>query len=395
MALTSSALFLMVCLSMADPAIGLLIEENGTTDPGTIGEFTGGDSDPMCLGILSSGSMVYFESDPDAGAGADDAIVLFDEDASGGGINRFSIIASEEDLLSIATLPSPATLEANDIAIGDDDTVYALIARDRIYPIAWHIFRIPHLEDNSFGSPEIVAGPLQLGSPSGLLHSMAIDTSTDPDTLIIGIDDGNRDHDTSTNGIYTLDASQTYGTPTMIGGGAATLGAVSAAVGGVPGTDKGTCTSLTVLPSGNILVSHGGYYAGVARGNIVEIDRSTGAASLWLDASLEEGTPMTGCVRFNPDSDRVAVFWYVGADGDEPETDDRIDEYTTAGESEGTVVTEPEIELVANSSSDLNIMGNAFAIDGESYLMFLYNSSESLVRVSPGSPAELSVLSAD
>jgi hypothetical protein len=224
---------------------------------------------------------------------------------------------------------------------------------------------------------------------------MSIDTATDPDTLILGIDDGYASNDNSSNGIFTLDASLTLGTPTMIGGGAATLGAISAAVGGVPGTDKGTCSSLTVLPGDNILVSHGGYYANVAQGSIVEIDRSTGAASLWLDASQEGGSPTCGAVRFNAQSGCVAVLWYVGADAAQAATDDRIDEYTTAGGHERTVVTEPEIEMVASSGSDLNIQGNAFTTDGLSYLMFLSNASESLVRVTPPSPVELSVFSAE
>jgi hypothetical protein len=396
LAATSFALLLIICSSVATPAIELLVEENGTTDPGTIGEFTGGDSDPCGLGVLSNGSLVYFESDPHAGAGADDAIVLFDEDAVGGGTSRFSVIASKATLLTTATLPSPASLETTDIAIGDDDSVYALIALDDVnLPYEWHIFRIPNLGGNSFGSPEIVAGPAQLGSTNDLYCSMSIDTATHPDTLIIGIDDSQLANDTSTNGIYTLDASLTLGTPTMIGGGAATLGAVSTAVGGVAGTDKGTCTSLTVLPGGNALVSHGRSTAGVARGSIVEVDRITGAASLWLDASLQGGTPTTGTVRYNATTGKVALLWYVGADDAQPETDDRIVEHTVAGDFVRIVTTEPDIELVASSGTDLNVLGNAFATDGANHFVFLHNSSESLVRVSLASPAELSTLSAD
>jgi hypothetical protein len=393
--LTSMALLMAVCSLSAAFTVDLLAEENGTTDPGTIGEFTGGDSDPLCLGILSNGSIVYFESDPDAVAGAADSIILFDEDAAGGGVNRFSVIASRSALLAAAGISSPVTLEIADIAIGDDDTVYALVAPQTPQPYLWHIFRLPYLGGNSFGPPEIAAGPAQIGSTNGLFCSMAIDWATDPDTLIIGFDNSILTQDTSINGIHSLDASQTLGTPTMIGAGAATLGAVSAAVGGIPGTDKGTCSSLTVLPGGNILVSHGGYYADVAQGNIVEIDRITGAASLWLDASLVGGTPTCGAVRFNSQSGRVAVFWYVGADDSQPETDDRIDEHTPVGDFMRTVVTEPDIELVANSGSDLNILGNAFTTDGEGYLVFLHNGSESLVRVSLTSPVELSIFSAE
>ncbi len=385
---------LMVGFSSA-AVIQLLAEEDGTTNAGTIGEFTGGDSDPNCLGVLSNGTLVYFESEAAAVGGADDAIVLYDDDAAGGGTNRFTIIASEEALQTAAGLASTEGFGANDIAVGDDDNVYLLALNTTPATDEWYIFRLPNLGGNSFGPPEVAANPTDLGSANGWDYSMCIDTSTAPDTLIIGRDDSVVANDTSTNGIYTMDASLTNGTPTMIGAGAATLGVVSVAVSGTAGVDKGTCTSMTVIPGGNVLVSHGNSTAGVNRGDIVEVDRATGAASLWVDAGLEGGTPSNGVVRYNATSGDVGVFWYIGTSSGSPATDDRIDEYTTAGVWVKTVATEPDIELVTNVSTDLNIFSNAFCTDGTNYYVFLANNNESIVLVPQAVPVELSVFSTD
>jgi hypothetical protein len=397
LAVTSIALLIFVSSLVAAP-IQLLVEEDGTTDAGTIGELTGGDSDPNGLGVLSNGTIVYFESDTAAGAGADDAIVLYDDDAAGGGLNRFTVIASEEAMLTAAGLASTENLGANDIAVGDNDSVYLLAANFNASPDDWYIFRIPNLGGNSFGPPEIAANPTGLGSADGSDYSMCIDTSTNPDTLIIGIDDNVVADDTSTNGIYTMDASLTNGTPTMIGGGTATLGAVSVAVGGIAGTDKGTCTSMTVIPGGNVIVSHGNSTAGVNRGDIVEVNRTTGATSLWVDASAQGGTPTNGVVRYNSLSGMVGVFWNIGTSSTQPDTDDRIEEFTTAGVLNSRIATEPDIEAVQNSlssSTDLLIYGNAFCTDGTNYYIFTSNNFESLFLVPQALPVELSVFSSD
>ncbi|MBN1475335.1 hypothetical protein JXA47_01135 [Candidatus Sumerlaeota bacterium] len=396
----SIGLILIIRSLMAAP-IELLVEDDGTFNAGTLGEFLqspGNDSDPNCLDVLSNGSLVYFETQFDCVNGAD-SVVLFDEDAPGGGVNRFAVIASEAALQTAAGLATTENIGGVDIAVGDNDNVYLLGTNTTPATPEWYIWRIPSTGGNSFSAPEIAANPTALGASAGGDYSLGIDLSTDPDTLIIGIDDSVLANDTTTNGIYTLDASATNGTPTIISGGSgtATLAAVSTASGDVGGTDKGTCSDVVVIPGGNILVCNGTSGAGPTRGNIVEVDRVSGAVSLWLDAGLLGGTPIQASLAYNATSNRVGVFWFVGAVSGAPTTDDRIEEYTAAGVFDKIVASEPDIEAVQPSSpsTDLNIFSNAFATDGTNYYVFLGNNYEGLIRVPQVIPVELSVFSAD
>lgn len=370
----------------------------GPATPGTIGEFIGtDDSDPYGLAVLSTGSMVFHEREPTAMNNAAGALILFDPDASGGGANRFSV------LLTMAEINTAAGQSSTDVGIpeivtGDNDDLYVLVTSFASSPAPVSLIRLPSTGTDTWGTPVLVADGTRLGSSiTTTQYALAIDRSTDPDTLYIAIDDEQLANDATTNGIYSLPANATNDqNPVLVSGssGSATLQAVTIASGNTAGTDKGSARAIEFVPGGTILIANSDATvddAGGERGDILALDVATGAITEWINALDVPGTPTVGMARYNPASNRVAVFWYVGLDASGL-TDDRIDEYDLDGNLIRTVTVEDDIALDASNATppatigDLNTLSNGFQTHNGNYYMMITgaaSSNESLIETIP------------
>lgn len=382
---------------MAQAQISVILYDDGTQNAGTLGEFTqspSDDNDPNAISVLSNGSFVFFDTQFDNVNGPD-AVILFDEDAVGGGTSRFAVIADEDDY-NTAIGGSLNNFDIIDMEIGDNDDIYMSVVNTTANPDEAHVLKIPNTGGNSFGA---VVEVVDLGGMTGNAtnNHIAVDRSTSPDTLIVNFDN-DLDSNDAVNGIYTVDSSTVAGTPasmTLL----ASNNDMVAALGGTGGSDAFSASSVTVLSNGNILVLNGDSGA-YRRGSVVEVNGGTGAASEWLSETV--GNSSEGVIDYNPTLDRVGIFWYIGTESGSGDTDDRLDVFDTSGNFVATVVNEDTIMAEVASvtgggaaADDIALYGNALTNDGGNFYVFIGNTNESLIRIPVPTGIEGNITSID
>jgi hypothetical protein len=375
---------LAVALTGAVPAatvVTLLVEDDGTTDPGTLGELTGTDSDPNALGWLSSGSYVYFESESGAPVGVSDSLFLFDPTQTN--LARFTLLADEATLLSTAGITG--NLACNGIAIDPDtDDVYAMI--QELGSDDFHIIRIPSsgLGTDTFGAPVLVNS---IGVFPALASMSQVDTTTSPSSLIIMMDDDNINNDATTNGVYRLPVNATPSdTPTLI----ATFGELAAGTTPptAPVTDFIGFRSPVALQAGSnagdILMCNGIANAGPEEGDIVRWDPDTNTASIFVEAPSQSISPMVAM------DDGTVLIWNVGGNNNVPPDPEDILLFDNDGSPLGVFTSDLQLtNAISNSPDNLALSNYSFAGNGvDVFAVFTSLNNESLLEMTipPTSP---------
>ena len=207
--------------------VELLLEDGITSN--ALGEFTGsGDVDPNGLVRLSSASYAFYEDDGDA---APHQLILFDADTTGGGLNRFTQLATEAEILNVAgIIAAGATVLVSDMDVDSDtDDIYIYCYRDDIVPNENFIVRIPSLGlgTDTFGAVEIAASTAAMlpitGNNGGRRNALYIDTRPTPNEIVMIIDTPGLD--TTTNGLYKRAVNANPNDPNILIATYAQLGA--------------------------------------------------------------------------------------------------------------------------------------------------------------------------
>lgn len=378
----------LVTAAAASPIITALVQDDGTTNPGTIGEFsgTGNASSPLGLGHLSSGSYVYIE-DAIVGTGAQ-SVMRFDPDLSGAA--RFSIMlvpASAEALTGSANPLAFVSLAVDP----DTDDIYVM-PRDAVTGNLY-IIRIPSLGlgSDTYGGPVVFAGSAGLpGYTGGNAPQMALDTTTTPNSIIFTRDDAAAANDGTINGIYRRLFSAAPTDPSTL---VATF--VQLGPGTTPPWSSGQALGFRALaaikagPHAGNIVANNSVGTGAADGDNVLWNVSTNTATLFVEAM---GTNRDPIVAF--DNGDIAIWAASGANED-------INRYSTGsgvGVLIGTIATDAEITAGAPGiPAGMSEQSSAFATDGGvTVALFTSNAPQTLMEISnPTVPAELSVFSAN
>jgi hypothetical protein len=368
----------------ATSVVTLLVEDDGTVNANTIGEFTGGDSDPNSLARLSTGSYVYFEAD-DAANDAD-AIIMFDP--LGVGAARFSVLASEASLSATdAALATPENMQCDDICVDPDtDDIYALMQNSAVNPTEVFVVRIPSLGfgTDTFGPVELAAANAVMGNRNGA-GSITVDTLPSPNELVILHDSQVSGNDTTTNVLYTrqvtanpASANTVVATYSQLGFGTTPPWQAGDLVGFADLAVLGTGDYVLVNPFGDTTPGGG---AGSTDGDIVRWNVGTASAELWREGDLVASrSPIVSL------DDGGIAMWRV-------DDDDDIIRFDGNGNVVHTIAVSSELTaVVSNSPSGLDEIGNGFATDGDLTFAIFHNlDNESIIEiVDTIAPIELS-----
>lgn len=390
--------------------VNLLMSSEDAFPPPTPGNYSDfiqtDDSDPNSLAVLSTGSFVFFESESTANPGGSgpeltinggDSIILFDPDDPSGGLARWEVILPEIGTNSLQSVTGLSLDEffCSDIDVGSNDDLYIVVSAQPASVEEYFLIKLPSTGPDTFGAPILMAGSARLTVPHTLSGqvSIAVDPSTDPDTVYINVDQEGEDASIDpTYGISSLpgDATDDQDPVLVTGtGGSATAAALMDAIGGTGGTDKVDIDFLTMFGPGKLFVANGGNTAAdVQRGDIAVLDVATGTFTEFLDAASQGGTPTAGAAFYSADRDRVGVFWYVGLDSSGV-TDDRWEEYDTNGTLISLLATEEEVEAVGTGFTDLDFSSRGATTANGNYYFHNVNGQEAIFEVVP--PAITSV----
>jgi murein DD-endopeptidase MepM/ murein hydrolase activator NlpD len=275
MRISHITLVALVCTA-ARAGIPTLIHE--VADAADVTAFTGGGgADPLCLELLADGRIAFFDTAPGV-----DAVLVFDPGSSG-----FTEIASEAELL--ATYPgggSPTNVNVTDLARDGDDNLFAMVSETTgfenwavMIPNSSGVFQTPVLATDLFNGGKSSQGDftynrIEVNSAGTTLHFHHDNLSTANDA---GVSPG-------VNGIYTFDTSLIPGTTAnlqLLMPYQSLAAAVTPAA--TPGTTSLGLTQIRLSPDGATLYSVNTNGTGNNDGDIVAVNTSTGAVSLFVD----------------------------------------------------------------------------------------------------------------
>ena len=351
------------------------------------------DSDPNGVVRLSSGSFVWFESEATAapggtpGGGPGDFLVLFDPDAVGGGLNRYSVFASKADMNTLFST-SFLDIKCGELARSANDDVFAVFSGNDSDPEPYYIVKFPNTGVDTWGPAVLMADAADLPSNNaGEQLTIAYDDATD--RLYFTFDaEGGTGADDTTSGFFWLDGdadaiAMTDDTINQIVGTTETPthATFMTAIGGVGGTDKAEIQNIEVLGDGNLVIGHGN--ADAEDADVAILDVTTGVITELINAVDQPGTPTLGIVSYNASRDSIIVFWEQGLPGSptDPNEEDRIEEWSTSGTLLNVLANEPMVEAVGSSFTDLAQSGDAMDTDGDFVWFYLSNTDEGLFQI--------------
>lgn len=379
---------ILACSASAGSAVTVLVQDDGTTGTGTIGEFTGQtDSSPLGLGYLSSGTYVYIEditTGPAAGA-----LISFDRDLVNAA--RFSILLTPANAQTVTGASAIVDLECLAVDPPTDD-IYVLVRE----PVsgALYIIRIPSLGlgTDTFGAPVVFADTV--GMPNyigGNAPAMTIDTTTSPRSVLFTRDQTSPNDDNGGNGIYRRSFSLAPTDPSV-----QLMTFVQLSTGTTPLTPNGSAMgyrSLAVIkagPQAGNIVTNNSVGTGSANGDNVIWNVTSSTASIFVEALGTGRTPILSCnngdivmwaataasedlIRYISDSGTGVVRHVVATDA----------QLTAAGPSIPANLAEQAVGIATNGISTFGIFSSA-------------DNRETLFEiVDPTVPVELSVFSAN
>jgi hypothetical protein len=320
---------------------------------------------------------VFFDSE--AGSLVEDAVVLFDPDDPGGGVNRFEVIAGESTLLSL-----DADVMAGDTNVGltglamdpDTEDLYLLLVGTPTN--SYFIARIPKANgvgNDDYASPELFAAASTIPSGGGFAHRLTMDARPATNELVLLIDTTLTAEDTTLNGVYTRPVTASPATaPNSLVANFATL-AAALTPAATPGTDEIGFAALALVGTEDHVV-HNAFGTGANDGDWVVHDVSTGTPSLWRENDIAAGE--VALTNF-PNGD-VAVF--ITNTGISPFNDDllRLD---SAGNIVRLIATQSEMgSAEVSMPTNLNVSSGAlFAPDDLTVYLFQSNVEEALLEV--------------
>ena len=257
-----------------------VVDEIGITD------FTGDtDTDPICPVFLSDGRFVFFDTEPGL-----DYLLLFDP--SEGGFDRFTILATEAQLAALApNTVSPSEINCSSISVDDSDNVYMMISEIGAYDN--YVVKVP-FSGGSYQAPELVVDVFDGGKSSlGDLTYHRVEVNGAGDEIFISFDNLNIANDTNVslggNGIYTFDPTNAPGTTSSL---TFLMDYTSLAAGvtppATPGSDSIGLYSIRLSPDETKLYGVNSNGSGNNDGDIIEINTSTGVASVFVDQTVAE-----------------------------------------------------------------------------------------------------------
>ena len=381
-ALLSSMVLFSISHATHAASVGFVIDEND------ILEWTGDtDTDPRALTALSDGRFVFFEDEPGAGAAEDGAILV---DPTQSGNNRFSVIASEDDLLLLAPNGTAANVHVSDIVRDANDNLYLLATERSSGNFDNFVVKIP-FDGVSFGLPVLVTDVFDGGNDGSgrVRHRVEVDPIRNRIYILYdNLDMGNEtDSGPGSNGVYTFDLGNIPGTTADLAVFASYVD-IGAAV--TPPVDNGNeetgIWQIRADSQGNLYGVHSSG-TGDNDGDIVRIDATDGSVSLFIDqfdaesatGNLNQFTADTN-LAIHPANDHLYLF----ETGTTTEQRENIYAFDSTGGFVGLIAAHDQIvdSLSQAGPTFTTTNSNPIVVDsnGDVYF-FLHNSSEVLVAI--------------
>lgn len=360
--------------AFAQPTVNVLLHTDDTVDT-SYNTFLGDtDSDPSGLALLPSGKLVYFEDE--GGGTIEDSLILFDDAAGATFADKVSVIIDEPTLLSYNTFTTGTVItDVGVVATEDGDLIAGFYEFNEE---SYFIVRGNNDGSDSFTWETIVDAS---ALPNGV-DSIYINKKTDPDTIIVSIDDTVSANDSVHNGIFSFPADR------------------AAANSSDPLTSVASFTQLGALttPATNVgteFFGVGGVYALSADEYIFynaygEAGTTDGEFLYWNDTTdtgnvfIENDTYATGAPVVMVDSGIPGTFALLICSATvAPYTDDILLLDSTDGSVVRTIATQAEI-LSYPGASTVGVFFTNWAADSNgagTYYIFTSNNDEALLEI--------------
>lgn len=388
------------------------------------------DSDPSGCALLSTGAIAFFESETNDGPlgneGTEDSILLYD------GLT-VTVIASEQQIQGVDPNDAGSSFETaltniRDIVADANDNLYVLCFEDTSGAVQEEcIFRIPSTGPNTFGAPQLVAAnggaaPGQGDGPGGTDGAVAIDIDLATNTLYVLRDAAALSQggevpfnavDATNTGLFRLNLN----TATIPGDNALTQVSSGATIGAAITPPQTPTTlgldDLVIRTNGGVtdaivsapLVGYSAALGGLD-GDLVRVDLSSGAATLFCDSSvwtaaLEAATASStvGAAILEAadldggDGNEEIIVMASALDGvidaDRAEAREGIVEVSADGTTAALFADQLDLYLVESrlaGGGDLSVFANGIDFDPVTETLFVMfsNTDETLMRIFMG-----------